>query len=354
MTGTALVDGVPGLRSLASCGGCAAKADPSLVELLVAAAAMEACPPGDPDVLAGLVGADDAAVYRLDAERALVATVDFFPPLVDNPRDYGAVAAANAVSDVYAMGGRPLLALSLVGWNSAELSLDLLVEVLEGAGEVARDGGFAIAGGHTVDDPEPKYGLAVVGEVHPDRILTNTGLREGDALVLTKALGVGVVSTALKRGLAPEPVVAAAVASMTRLNAEAARVALAAGATGATDVTGFGLLGHLRKMAEASRVDVELRAADVPLLHGVRGLAADGLYPGGSQRNLAWASEVLDAGGVDELTVRLLADAQTSGGLLFGADPARAAAAVAELRDSGHAAALVGRATAGAGRIRLT
>ena len=289
----------------------------------------------------------------MDADRALVVTADFITPLVDDARTWGRIAAANAVSDVYAMGGRPLLALNLVGWNRDELSIDLLVEVLGGAGEIAREAGFVIAGGHTVDDPEPKYGLAVVGEAHPDRLLTNTGLRDGDALVLTKPLGVGVVATATKRGAVPSAVLEAAVGQMTRLNAQAARAALDAGATGATDVTGFGLLGHLRKMVEASGVDVDLEAAAVPILDGVRELAEKGFVPGGTQRNLAWAAETLDHADVDQLTLLLLADAQTSGGLLFGAEPARATHAVAMLEASGHRAAVVGRAVTGRGRTRL-
>ena len=198
-----------------------------------------------PDLLVGTATGDDAAVWRLDDNRSLVVTADFITPVVDDARTWGRVAAANAVSDVYAMGGRPLLALNLVGWNSEELSTELLGDVLLGAQDVADAGGFVIAGGHTVDDPEPKFGLAVVGEADPDQLLTNAGFRAGDVLVLTKPLGVGVITTAIKRGDAPAEVVDAAVASMTRLNDEAARVALAVGATGATDVTGFGLLGHL-------------------------------------------------------------------------------------------------------------
>ena len=296
-------------------------------------------------------------MWRLDDERALVFTADFITPVVDDARDWGRIAAANAVSDVYAMGGRPLLALNLVGWPTAALATAVLVEVLEGAAEVAREAGFVIAGGHTVDDPEPKYGLAVVGEAHPDRLLTNAGLRPGDALVLTKPLGIGVVSTAVKRGFlddaAGRALLAAAVASMVRLNDAAAHAARAAGATGATDVTGFGLLGHLRKMAEASRVDVDLDLSAVAVLPGVRALAEQGLAPGGSRRNLAWAAQRLDPGVADELSVLLLADAQTSGGLLFGASPQRAAAAVATLEAQGHQAAVIGRAVPGAGATRL-
>jgi selenide,water dikinase len=301
----------------------------------------------------GTATSDDAAVWRLDDDRALVVTADFITPIHDDPRVWGRIAAANAVSDVYAMGGRPILGLNLVGWNTEELSNEILLEVLLGAGEAAAEGGWITVGGHTVDDPEPKFGLAMVGEVHPDRILTNAGLRPGDSLVLTKALGAGIVATAMKAGRAPAEVVDVAVASMTRLNKEAAAVALEAGATGATDVTGFGLLGHLRSMAEGSHVDVELAASAVPVFPGVPDLVAAGLVPGGSRRNLAWVNERLDAAGVEESVVIVLADAQTSGGLLFGAEPAAAEAAAEALRATGHAAAVIGTATAGTGQIRL-
>jgi selenide,water dikinase len=283
----------------------------------------------------------------------LVATVDVITPVVDDARTWGRIAAVNAASDVYAMGGRPLFALNLVCWNSAELSAELLVEVLEGGAEAASAGGWIAVGGHTIDDPEPKFGLAVVGEVHPEHLLTHRGLRPGDALVLTKALGTGIVTTALKRGAAPAAVIEAAVASMTRLNDVAAAVALDVGATAGTDITGFGLLGHVRKMAAVSGVDVDLDVREVPLLDGVCELAAAGFVPGGTVRNLAWAREVLDPGRTDDLTATVLADAQTSGGLLFGAAPPDAAAAVERLRAAGHAAAVVGRAVSGPGRIRL-
>jgi selenide,water dikinase len=282
-----------------------------------------------------------------------VATVDFVTPVVDDARLWGRIAAVNAASDVYAMGGRPLFALNVVGWNAAELPLAVLDEVLAGAAQAALDGGWVVVGGHTVDDPEPKFGQAVIGEVHPDRILTNAGVRAGQSLVLTKALGVGVVATAIKRAQAPAAVVDAAVVSMTRLNAEAAAAAMAAGATGATDVTGFGLLGHLRKVLEASGVDAEIDADAVPLLPGARELAAAGMVPGGTERNLAWVRPRLDSRDSDELTLTLLADAQTSGGLLFGAPAGAAAAAVDRLRESGHDAAIIGTVTEGAGRIRL-
>ena len=311
-------------------------------------------PSDHPDLLVGLDTGDDAAVWRLDDTRALVVTVDYITPLVDDARTWGRIAAANAASDVYAMGGRPLLGLNLVGWNRDELSLDLLGDVIEGAAGLAREAGFVIVGGHSVDDPEPKFGLVVVGEVAPDRFLTNAGFRDGQSLVLTKPLGVGVIATAIKAGDASPDVIDAAVASMTMLNAAAADAALAAGAAGATDVTGFGLLGHLAKAAEASGVDARIDTEAVPVLAGAWPLAAGGVVPGGSRRNLEWVSDRLETGVVDDTTVLLLADAQTSGGLLFGADPDAADAAVASLRASGHTAAVIGTTTAGTGRISLT
>ena len=310
-------------------------------------------PVTDPDLLVGVATGDDAAVWRLDDQRALVVTADFITPVVDDARTWGRVAAANAVSDVYAMGGRPLLALNLVGWNSEELSSDLLAEVLLGAQDIAAEAGFVIAGGHTVDDPEPKFGLAVVGEVHPDRILTNAGFRPDDVLVLSKPLGVGVTTTAIKRGDAPSELVAEVLDSMVRLNDDAAQIAVKAGATGATDVTGFGLLGHLGRALVESGLDARLEVAAVAVPDGVRALAESGAIPGGSRRTLAWADERLDRGGHDELDVLLLADAQTSGGLVFGAAPVAAHEALDRLEGSGHTASVIGRVAEGDGRLRL-
>jgi selenide,water dikinase len=312
-------------------------------------------PTHHPDLLVGALTGDDAAVWRLSDERALVVTADFITPVVDDARDWGRVAATNAVSDVYAMGATPLLALNLVGWNTEELSTDLLGEVLAGGLDVAGECGFVVAGGHTVDDPEPKYGMAVVGEVHPDRMLTNAGLEPDQTLVLTKPLGIGVVTTALKRGMADTSVVTAAVSSMTRSNADASEAAIASGATGATDVTGFGLLGHAGRMADESGVDLHIVVADVPILDGARELAAAGAVPGGTGRNRAWVEERLrPAEGVDDLDITLLADAQTSGGLVFGVPAGTSAShVVADLRASGHDAAVIGTTAPGAGLIHL-
>jgi selenide,water dikinase len=329
--------------------GCACKLAPGLLADVLTTLA----PPAAPELLVGTETGDDAAVWRLDADRALVASTDFFTPLVDDARTWGRIAAQNAASDIYAMGGRPLFALNLVAWPSSELPTSVLAEVLAGGSEIAAEGGFAVVGGHSVDDPEPKYGLAVVGEVHPDRVLRNTGLRDGDALVLTKPLGVGITTTAIKAGVAPGELVEAAVASMTASNAAAARAAGAAGATGCTDVTGFGLLGHLMKMVVASRVDAVLDVAAVPVLPGVRALAESGVLPGGSRRNLDWVARAVEAGGYGELDVLLLADAQTSGGLLFGAEPERAREAVESLAADGVSAAVIGEVRVGTGRITL-
>lgn len=312
-------------------------------------------PPDAPDLLVGAASGDDAAVYRLSPERALVVTADFITPVVDDARAWGRVAAANAVSDVYAMGGTPLLAINLVCWNTEELSNELLGDVLLGGQDIADACGFLVAGGHTVDDPEPKYGMAVVGEVHPDRLLTNAGLVTGQSLILTKPLGIGIITTAQKRNVVDDATIAAAIDSMSRTNAEAAARAVAAGATGATDVTGFGLLGHAGRMAQESEVSLRIDVGSVPVIDGARELAADGVVPGGTARNLAWILDTVEIGeGVTDLDVTILGDAQTSGGLLFGVDPSRAEGVVAELEASGHVAACIGTVTAGNGTMFLT
>jgi selenide,water dikinase len=305
------------------------------------------------ELLVGPDTGDDAAVWRIDADRALVSTADFITPVVDDARAWGRVAAANSVSDVYAMGGRPLFALNLVGWNTDKLPTVLLEEVLAGGQDIATQAGFVIVGGHTIDDPEPKYGMAVTGEVHPDRILTNAGLRTGQDVILTKPLGVGVLTTAIKAGRASAAQAEAAVASMTRLNDVACRLALAAGATGCTDVTGFGLAGHLGRMALESGVAVTVEFDAVPFLPGAVDFARDGVMPGGSRRNLAWALDFLDAGDHDEVEQLLVADAQTSGGLVFGTDRAATDDVLAELAAAGHTAARIGSVTAGEPGIRL-
>lgn len=305
------------------------------------------------DILVDAATRDDAAVVQITPDRALIATVDFFTPIVDNPRDWGAIAAANAVSDVYAMGGRPLFALNLVGWPRETIPFEVLGLVLDGAAEVLERAGCPAVGGHSIDDPEPKFGLAVIGETHPDRILTNAGARAGDVLLLTKPLGTGILTTALKRNEILEDGLAEAVRVMATLNDRAAEVALAHGATAATDVTGFGLLGHLSNILRASGVGAALAADRLPVLAGARELAARGVVPGGTKRNrdavaVTWADDVT------EPERWLLADAQTSGGLLFAVPAGRADAARLALKAAGTPAArIVGRLTAESG-IRVT
>ena len=275
----------------------------------------------------GSATGDDAAVWRISDELALVQTVDFFTPVVDDPYDFGRIAAANALSDVYAMGGRPLTALNVVAWPLEQLGAAALGEVLRGGMDVVRAAGAEVVGGHSIDDPEPKYGLAVTGAVHPDRVIANAGGRVGDALVLTKPLGAGAVVTARKRGQADEALLARAVEVMAALNADASAAAVAAGASAMTDVTGFGLLGHLHALARESGVAAEVDAAAVPALDGVELMLEDErAVSGGSRRNREYAEGfAYFAGRVAPWRARLVCDATTSGGLLVAVDPARAA-----------------------------
>ncbi len=279
-------------------------------------------------MLVGLKAADDAAVYRVAPDVAIIETVDFFPPIVDDAYAAGAIAAANAMSDVYAMGGEVLFALNVVAWPD-DLSFEPLERLMRGAVDKIAEGDGVIAGGHTVIDKEPKFGLAVTGRAHPDRLLTKGALRAGDALWLTKPIGTGVLTTAHKNGeLAPEDL-ASAVASMVTLNRAAARAAIEAGLHAATDVTGFALVGHAHEMAERSGLGIRLDARAVPLLPGARAHAERGVSFGGLERNTAYyvgEGHVRFAGAIDDATRRLLLDPQTSGGLLLGVPAAHAAA----------------------------
>ena len=275
-----------------------------------------------PDLLVGLDGSDDAGVFRLSDTVALVQTVDFFTPIVDEADDWGRIAAANALSDVYAMGGKPLTALQLVGWPRDTLPFDLLGDVLEGAAEVLERAGVTIVGGHSIDDPEPKFGLAVTGLIDPNEILTNQGARPGDVMVLTKPLGTGLIATGIKRGIVDQKTRDLAVETMVRLNDDAAAAARAAKASAVTDVTGFGLLGHLHEMLQS--VGAEIEFARIPLLGGAHQLATDGIIAGGSKRNHADALAFSDLDAVDAVTATIVTDAQTSGGLLIAVDPSKA------------------------------
>jgi len=307
----------------------------------------------NPNVLVGLDTGDDAGIWDLGDGRALISTVDFITPLVNDARTWGQIAAANSLSDVYAMGGKPLFGLNLVGWNNDELPSSMLSEVLAGGLEIAEQAGMAIIGGHTISDPEPKYGIAVTGEVDPDKMLTNAGLKADQDLILTKPLGIGVITTAIKAGIAGKEIINAAITSMKQLNDIASQVAVTAGATGATDVTGFGLLGHLGKMALTSNIEAVLDVANIAFLPGAKQYAEDGVIPGGTRRNLAWVEDQIDAGSYGETDLLLLADAQTSGGLIFGVEKTKSGEACAELNERGVAAMVVGETHEGKGTIRL-
>jgi selenide,water dikinase len=300
-------------------------------------------PVDDPDALVGFSTGDDAAVYRIADDRAMVVTADFFTPIVDDPYDFGRIAAANALSDIYAMGARPLFVLNLVGFPRTLLAAGLLEEILRGGSEIAREAGVPTLGGHSIDDAEPKYGLVAVGEVNPASMVTNAAAKPGDALVLTKPVGSGVIATAIKKGAAPTDVIEGAVRVMSTLNRRAAEAMLKAGVRSATDVTGFGLLGHLHKMLYASGVSARIDASAVPLLPGARELAAAGHVPGGTHRNLADLESALDfAAELDEVTRILLADAQTSGGLLMSVPMERVEGLIEELTGNVPAAAVIG------------
>ena len=299
------------LTSLAKAGGCAAKYSAARLETLLQALA----PAEAADLLVGLDPADDAAVYRLDDERALVFTVDFFPPVVDDPRSYGRIAAVNALNDVYAMGGTPLLALSVTAFPE-ELPTEVLGEVLAGAEEAVREAGAILAGGHTIRDAEPKYGLAVVGTVHPDGVWTKSGARPGDAVFLTKRLGTGLVVQAQRDGLAPDGALGAAIEAMTTSSRDAAEVLRPYAPSAVTDVTGFGLVGHAYETASRSGVRLVLDAGALPALPGALDLAAAGVRTGGDRRNREFAGPHVDSTAAPHLEA-LAYDPQTAGGLLI-------------------------------------
>jgi selenide,water dikinase len=301
------------LTQFAAGGGCACKVPAGELETMLAGLGLT---PAGADLLVGVEHGDDAAAVRIEGGRAVIATVDFFTPVVDDPYDWGRIAAANALSDVYAMGGEPLVAVNILGWPRDRLALELAAEVLRGGADVCRSAGCYVGGGHSIDDPEPKYGLAVTGIADADRLLRNDAAVAGLPLTLTKPLGLGVLNN---RHKATGEWFDEAVATMTTLNRDASRAALAAGARCATDVTGFGLLGHLYKLARASCVTAVVDSAVVPYLDGARQSAAAGYIPGGTRRNLDWVRpNVRSETGEDELL--LLADAQTSGGLLVAGE----------------------------------
>jgi selenide,water dikinase len=309
---TATRDDVVRLTEFARCAGCAAKMGPG--DLASALAGLERRT--DPRLLVGRETFDDAGIFQITDDLALVQTVDFFAPIVDDPYDFGRVAAANALSDVFAMGGEPLTAMNIVGFPVGKLPLAVLSDVLRGGQDAVHEAGAHVVGGHTITDEELKYGLAVTGTVHPKRILTNAAAVPGDVLVLTKAIGTGILSTAAKRGQLGDPELGALVRSMTTLNAVAGRAAVALGARCATDITGFGLLGHASHVARASGVTLEIEMARIPLLAGTRAALEAGALTGGAARNAAYLEPLVDYGRTTQDERAFLVDPQTSGGLL--------------------------------------
>lgn len=301
-----------------------------------------------PEALVDATTRDDAAVYRIAEDRALVVTVDFFTPVVDDPLVFGRIGAANALSDIYAMGARPLFALNIVGFPRKLLSSGALEEIIRGGAEIAAEAGVPILGGHSIDDPEPKYGMVVVGEVHPDRIIANTGAEPGHDLILTKPLGTGIVATAIKAGAASPAQIKAAVDSMSALNRVGGELIVDAGIRTATDVTGYGLLGHLQNMVGQSGVSATVSFEAVPLIPGAAELAGMGNVPGGTRRNMQDLEGMIrffpEAGEIPRI---LLADAQTSGGLLIVSPPEKTEGLLALLRQEAPWAAVIGRITEG-------
>jgi len=338
------------LTDLTECGGCAAKLGADVLAEVLAGLGATAAPP---ELIAGLDPPDDAAVYLLSDDLAVIGTVDFFPPLVDDPATYGAIAAANACSDVFAMGGRVLFALSIAAFPE-DLPPDVMAAIVGGAAEVVLEAGGTLAGGHTIRDPEPKFGLAVVGVAHPDRLLRKGGARPGDTLLLTKPLGTGLLVSGDRQGRTAPGDLDAAVASMRTLNRAAADVLVQAGVTGATDVTGFGLLGHGLEMARASGARLVFEAAAIPALPGALALAAAGVETGGAAHNRRFTAPALTvAAGVAPEIVTLAHDAQTSGGLLAAVAADALVAVEAGLAAAGVRSWRVGRAEAGEPGVAL-
>ena len=338
----------PRLTSLAHGGGCGCKLSPQVLRDILSAMPQAAA---FSDLMVGTETSDDAAVWRLNDQQALVATTDFFMPVVDDPFDFGRIAATNALSDVYAMGGRPILALALVGMPVNVLSPETIGKILAGGASVCAEAGVPVAGGHSIDSVEPIYGLVALGLVHPDRVRTNRGARPGDVLILTKALGVGVMSAAYKQGRLDTEGYAALIASTTRLNRIGADLAEVEAVHALTDVTGFGLLGHALEMARGSGLGIEIDAGCVPLLPGVEALVRDGVRTGASTRNWASYGEGVDLpADLPDWRLDILTDPQTSGGLLVSVAADQAEAVLVQARAAGfEAAAIVGRVVEGAG-----
>jgi selenide,water dikinase len=341
----------PRLTSLAHGGGCGCKIAPGVLREMLAGMPATS---GFADLMVGTETSDDAAVWRLDDRQALIATTDFFMPVVDDPFDFGRIAAANALSDVYAMGGKPILALALVGMPVNVLSPATIARILAGGAAVCAEAGVPVAGGHSIDSVEPIYGLVALGLVDPQQVLTNRGARPGDRLILTKPLGVGVLSAALRQDRLSAAGYGVLLASTTRLNRFGAGLGATPGVHAMTDVTGFGLLGHALEMARGAGATVEIAAEAVPLLEGVEALARDGVRTGASGRNWTAYGEAVDLpAGFESWRRDLLTDPQTSGGLLIAVAEDTAAAVLQQARDAGLDAAAIGQVAAGPAQVRV-
>lgn len=340
------------LTSLSSKGGCGCKIGPADLQQVI-----RTLPPAEPDpnLLVGLDTSDDAGVYKLTEELALVQTVDFFTPIVDDPYSFGQVAAANALSDIYAMGGKPLTVLNIVAFPIKKLDKSVLADILRGAGDKVREAGATLVGGHSIDDNEPKFGLAVTGLVHPSKAKTNAGAKPGDRLILTKPIGVGILTTSIKKDALSTDEVARVTSVMTTLNKKAAEIMEPYEVHGCTDVTGFGLLGHAAEMAKGSGVGLRIGRAQVPVLPRVRELAEAGFVPGGTKNNFAHLEGTISfEDGIDQIDQYILCDAVTSGGLLIAVAEEKAEALLADLVQAGVEASLVGEAVAEhPGQIRI-
>ncbi|MDA3952819.1 MAG: selenide, water dikinase SelD [Bacteroidales bacterium] len=312
--------------------GCACKLRPQELEKILSDIPVNT----DPNILIDTNNSDDAAVYKLNDETALVKTVDFFTPIVDNPYDFGAIAAANALSDIYAMGAKPLFALNIVGFPSNRLPIEVLKQILKGAQDKATEAGISILGGHTIDDPEPKYGMVVSGIVHPNKILSNSSAKEGDAIILTKPIGLGIITTALKRGLVDKKTEEFVIKTMSELNKYAADIIQNFDINACTDVTGFGLLGHLSEITIASKMDVNIFSEQVPVIEESREFATSNIIPGGSTNNLNYFSKYIDWDtNISDIEKIILCDAQTSGGLLFTIPMSQKNEVIKQLKKSG-------------------
>lgn len=339
------------LTSLAKAAGCAAKLGPGDLSAVAFPLGQLFDPKTHPNLLVGLSEPDDAAIMQVNDEQAIISTTDFFPPVVDDPYWFGAIAAANAMSDVYAMGGEVLMAINLVAFPGS-LDMSVLGEILRGGAEKVKEAGAVLAGGHTIMDEEPKYGLAVTGIIHPKRILTKGGTQAGDALVLTKPLGAGTLTTALKRGVVQDDHIQSAMEIMATLNRAAAQTAQQIGVHAMTDITGYGLTGHGREVANLSRADLHIDSQSLVWMPGARYYAEQDIFPGGAGRNRAFYGQWVQFDEhVDDATRKLLFDPQTSGGLLIAVAQDKLKSLLVALESQGVSAAHIGHAEAGEGRI---